>query len=371
MPDRSKKKHRQQLKRKEKARLAHKVSAAGPWKAIAQGSGSLQVWINSSWTEARQATIHVMRSFPGGETIFGAYLVDFGMAGLKDARYRKNMPMHELREMFSNMADRDSAVVTIEPDRALRFVSGAVRFAHDNGFRLPARYEQVISILGPLGDWKSADVSDFDMEFVGSMDDLRRRLIGQSVEDFLARDDVRLIIDDALPSLLRDAETADADDLAWRAETIAKMAERIIEKSNQSVRQWCASVGETPEPLLDVAIEIFAEGMATLAIYQTDEIDEDMKNELVPNLQFTVDAIRIAKGIPDTPELTAAMMQFIRFTREAKSIHEIVGTNKDQAAATARGVPFDSSAASYTHQMQCEFERRRIIDRLSDRQGAQ
>src|SRR5207248_7624217 len=78
-------------------------------------------------------------------------------------------------------------------------VAGAIRFASENGFRLPHKFERWTLLIGGVGDWHTADIREFGiggkLRWCGPMHDLKKRLIRGSVDDFLQRPDVEFITD--------------------------------------------------------------------------------------------------------------------------------------------------------------------------------
>jgi hypothetical protein len=98
------------------------------------------------------------------------------------------------------MGDRmDVRMPEVPLEEAAAIVAGGIRFAVQNGFRLPAHYQRWTTFLGGKLDWQHADLSAFGVEggaklrWVAPMEDLRARLIGSTVEQFLARPDVEFI----------------------------------------------------------------------------------------------------------------------------------------------------------------------------------
>jgi hypothetical protein len=129
--------------------------------------------------------------------------VDLWCAGLKDAWGILDVGREQLDLMVDKMdAQLDGTMAQVDLDEIRQVVAGALRFARRNGFRLPRHYERWTAFLGDLGDWRSqADLAHFGidgnpdrMRWVGPVEDLRRRLIGSTVDDFIARPDVEVII---------------------------------------------------------------------------------------------------------------------------------------------------------------------------------
>jgi hypothetical protein len=84
-------------------------------------------------------------------------------------------------------------------DEIRRLVAGGIRWAHENGMRLPKDWVKPASLLGGIDDWMTADVSRFVKEFAGHPDDLRQRLIGEPFESYIQRDDIDIDFFDLAP----------------------------------------------------------------------------------------------------------------------------------------------------------------------------
>ncbi len=78
----------------------------------------------------------------------------------------------------------------VDVDTARHWIAGALRWAFDNGMRLPKEWQRTASFIGGVGDWHSADVSRFAMEFAGHPEDLRQRLISQPFDEYIRRTDI-------------------------------------------------------------------------------------------------------------------------------------------------------------------------------------
>jgi hypothetical protein len=85
MPDRSRRKERKRLMRKRKQEAHRKAVSASPFKLISRMAAEVQCWMNTNWEMTRQASILVLRQTRSGRCAMAKFLVDFGMAGLKDA----------------------------------------------------------------------------------------------------------------------------------------------------------------------------------------------------------------------------------------------------------------------------------------------
>jgi hypothetical protein len=310
MPDRSRQKERKRLKRKRKNEAHRRAASVSPFKALSRVPSEVQCWMNLNWEITRQASIFVLRQTRSGRCAMAGFLVDFGVPGLKDAWGRIDISAAEFQENILGPMREQFPVGSVDVSEAARLVAGGLRFAHDNGFRLPHRYERWISILGDIGDWHEADVSDFDMEFAGSMDDLRRRLVGQSVEEFLARKDLSFVFSDDAPSLL-------TDDVLDFEEAEDKLREGAME----AVENWLASKQETPSPLLERAWDIYSEAVGE-SLQKVESAGDDSLIKVAGNISETISDLMHLEPPEDRDQLEVAIEQIARFGVENKEAME-------------------------------------------------
>jgi hypothetical protein len=301
---RLKKKERRRLKRKEKRKQAIRLRKQSPYGQL-RSAGSVEACvINENWRESGQAVIHVLAHAPGYPPTMASFLVDLWCAGLKDVWGDLNVTSVDFRNMVDEMSDGTGLdFVSCELDLARSLIAGSIRFAHDNGFRLPARYERWLSVLGGVGDWSTADLSNFGIDgklrWVGPMADLRRRLVGTRAEDFLAREDVEYIVG---------AEEGEMPDEL--AEAIDAEVQTLYEEMLNGVRRWCFANGEAPHPRLPEAVEITME-----AILQVEDVgaDEADKEEQVAAAMENVADMLALEAPQDARQLGEALEQVQRF----------------------------------------------------------
>ena len=206
------KKQRHKAKRQAKKLAARRRDSISPIKRLADAKGEIDCWTSGDFGDMRQMQIFAYKR-GGGVSGVACFLIDQGVVGLKDAWVRISIPRSEFDEMVQKSAGHgiDMKRVPLETIRAV--IAGAVRWTHDNGMRLPNDLAKVTSIIGGIGDWQSADVSNFSKEFMGHPDDLRRRLISEPFESYIQRKDIEFLFSDAAPVM--DLETGryiDPDD---------------------------------------------------------------------------------------------------------------------------------------------------------------
>ena len=217
MADQSRKKERQRQKRKAKQEMIRKQNAVSPYKRVAEGK-VVTCLVNEGWKEKGMANVHVLRAGVGGPTGAAVFLVDCWCAGLKDIWGVVGVSPSEYLRKTHAMADEDGMeFVEVPLEEAARIVAGGVRFAVQNGFRLPPHSDRWLPFVGPV-DWQTADLSDFGREngellWMGDMDFLRRRLIGCTAEEFLKRPNVKYIMEiGSRGTFVNAGESDDLDD---------------------------------------------------------------------------------------------------------------------------------------------------------------
>ena len=254
---------RRNPKREHKQRERARSQSGSPYRLIGAAGEVVACCVNKGWEEEGKASIYLLRRIPGGGHAMGAFLIDLWCMGLKDAWGRLDLTYEEFR---ASVLDRGEPEVSFEPidiETARRLVAGGIRFAEQNGFRLPPRHERWTALLGEIGDPAKADLSDFGVDgklrYEGSLEDLKRRLIGCRVEDFLKRKDVEYVIGDDDFTLLNDTTVA-----------VEEVAAMLRAKVVSGTRQWCFANGQVPHPRLGEAWDLVLE-----AIMLSEELSEE------------------------------------------------------------------------------------------------
>jgi hypothetical protein len=196
--DRAAKKAKKRLKREQKRRQIHKQSSISPFRVVETASRVVECRMNADWAEKGMMQVIVLREARGLGLCFASFLIDTWCMGLKDAFAKFGILQEDYDDVLQR-ADRvfDGGVVRIDEAEAAKWVSAGIRFAQRNGFRLFADVMKCTSFLRGIAP-EAADVTMFGFEvdgqrklhFMGPMDDLRKHLATQSVQDFLARPDV-------------------------------------------------------------------------------------------------------------------------------------------------------------------------------------
>jgi hypothetical protein len=275
---RQNKKERQRLKRKKKQAQLRKERNTSIFQKLSKQPGPVDVYINDNWREAGEATLMCMREAPGGRRVFVSFLIDFWCSGLKDAYGRTDVTRREFEEQLDIASDGGLQMISIDLPDAQRMVAGAMRLSVENGFRLPRRLDRWASVIGVMS-YADAELRDFEQpdgkyRYVGSMQDLRKRLVG-SVDQFLQRSDVEFVLGQDspfgnefedqqesgwTPAEYGDDEEADDEDEAMvedeaRRELFERI-EEICERAYVAIYNWLIGSGKTPHPLLQDGIDV-------------------------------------------------------------------------------------------------------------------
>ena len=265
MSNNAQKKHKQRLKREKKKALVRRAMSISPYKRIGQVGDVEACYINSNWEQTGLASIQVVRRNPAGGHALACFLVDILCAGLKDAWGNIDLMQEDIK-LNLDRARENVELTRIDVETARRFIASGIRFARQNGFRLPAHFDRWTNVLGGVGDVANADLNGFGKDgkllWVGSLEDLRSRLIGCTVEQFLARPDVEYIAEASAEELsgeeLFDDEEDDGedeDDLEFENLLDACRASYFSAAATlaEKVRRFWTSRGEEIPPYVDEA----------------------------------------------------------------------------------------------------------------------
>lgn len=275
----AKKDHRKQNRKRKQQQLRRQQSLS-PYRAATRAAGEIECYCTEAWQEQGMASILAVKDLPSGGKVLAAFLVDLWCCGLKDAWGRLDITAAEVDEAVEGAEQRGASMVPTDIDIVRELVAGGIRFAKQNGFRLPHRYERWVEMIGvkPAEALESASLELFGTEgngkglrFVGLPSDLRQRLVGSSVEEFAARpdvevEDIRDYVDaDEIPE--EDEEAEDA------AEAFEDMRDSLHGKILERAKQWCFANGKVPHPALGDAVDAMLESV--MHIEGADERDPD------------------------------------------------------------------------------------------------
>lgn len=306
------KKQRHEQKRREKRSLLRRADQGSPYKKIGLAGSTAACYINDDWREDGLASIQILLRVPGGGHALACFLVDRWCIGLKDAFGCLTMTAEEFRLHLERSASQGVHHVPVDMATVRRLVAGAIRWSRDHNFRLPPRYERWVSMIGGVGDWSAADVSDFGVDgqlhYVGAMEDLEHRLIGTTLEEFVAREDVEILAGSG-PSLIDDEE----DDI------VEEGARLVQEELLKAVRRWCFAQGQAPHPRLDEAVE-----MLLTSILQTPASGEEPSPEEIAQSEANQERMLALEGAASAAELRIALEQVAGFMKGFKTPAEMI-----------------------------------------------
>jgi hypothetical protein len=252
------KKQRHKIKRDAKKRENRRRDAVSPVKRLAEAPGEPECWASEGFPESGQVEIFAWKRGAGLDGV-ACFLIDRGVVGLKDAWVRMHLDRSQLEKMIQTSEEHGVRMRRVPLAKAKGLVAGGLRWAHHNGMRLPTDWVRAASILGGIGDWASADVSEFRNEFVGHPEDLRRRLIAEPFDTYVKESGVRFIFSDRAPVM--DLETgeyldddggsdgeeeAGGEKLKAALEELSPVATTLVSRT----RDWLAAADKTPSPEL-------------------------------------------------------------------------------------------------------------------------
>ena len=90
-----------------------------------------QCAVNAGWQQQGMANIFVFRQLPNAKIMFGAYLVDLMLLGVKNTFFNVNLPAEAVQSTL-NRADMPFGPIDYEDARSVIF--GGIEFARQHGF---------------------------------------------------------------------------------------------------------------------------------------------------------------------------------------------------------------------------------------------
>lgn len=310
------KKQRHDSKRKAKRQAMRRREAASPIKRLADAPGELECWISEAdFRSLGQMQIFVYKR-AGGLAGMAAFLLDRGVVGLKDAWVRMYMSALEFEDALKASRESGIAMRRSSTDEIRPWIAGGLRWAHENGMRLPRDWMKPASLIGGVGDWHAADVSAFVKEFAGHPEDLRQRLVGEPFDTYVQREDIEFVFDTDAPFMDQETgEYVDADpaleDLSVEEveaiaadvpfEELNEMADQLAPTTHGLVTQtdsWLKTQGDVPSPELPEAWNsvLLASMLSTTAMPNAKRDDvADFGYDLLEGLSARIDPSRVAE----------------------------------------------------------------------------
>jgi hypothetical protein len=295
-------------RRDQRKREKQRAQAAAP-ERMARGPGLVVCYLNPGWREDGMITLLVEKQASAGRA-FAAFLIDNWCCGLKDCWGEFDIAAGGFDRLLDQYRERMS-MVAIGRDQAAGLLASGIRFARQNGFRLPRKYERWTHLLGEL-DVEQADLSAFGVDgklrYWGPLEDLRERLIGCTPEQFLSRADVEVVIPEDLPAGADDgrADAEESEDEQAAEEALWEECERHAD----ATAHWLAGRGVVPHEMLVAAWLIL--------FTQTGGVGDDPTGEPIApldELQGRVDDLLEQLPVRDRKPMRTALGQIEDFTR--------------------------------------------------------
>ena len=303
------KKQRHKAKRQAKRHAARRRDSISPVKRLAESKGDLEIWMSEDFEDMGQAEVFAYKR-GAGLTGIACFLIDRGVVGLKDAWTKLGIDRTDLEDILAKSQSHNISLRKCTPEEARNLIAGGVRWAHDNGMRLPRDWMKAAAFIGGVGDWSLADTSRFEKEFAGHPEDLRRRLIGCPLDEYLRRSDIKFIFSDAAPYMdqqtgeyasddqLYDDDDDDeslADDLPL--EELAAFLEKFSELEATLIAEtelWLKAQGDMPSPELPEAWRsMLAAGMLSKSL--SADTAEDVGERIMDEIAARIDPSRIVE----------------------------------------------------------------------------
>lgn len=300
-----------------KARKSRKQDASRP-QTIPFMPAAGERWIcyaTRDYRECGTCGVLVLRLIPGErEHVMLCFVVDLWCMGLKQAFGRLGISVEEFQHSFvESAAAMCGELELVDVEFARRIVAGGTRFARDNGFILPPRYECWTALLEVEDNVDSADVSDFGVDggglrFIGSRKELKARLVDGDVKAFLSRPDVEF-------EDVRGGGPVGEDDFE-------NAVEQMRHAGLGAVRQWCFAHGRAPHPQLPEAWDVIMESVFQMHDTPTglDHLDATGASDFNRNVQKFLELEKAGHSLG----LSEAIGQILEFTSEFGNVEQML-----------------------------------------------
>ncbi len=321
MVARNRKAQKQRARRKKKQSAA-RVQAVRRQRSLVSDRYPLYACrVNRHWRDDGIATVLVAREIAPRRVTMAGFLVDIWAMGLKDAWGRVDIGASEFDD---TAADLDARLGTsrLDIETAQHLVYGGIQLAQELGFRLPRKYERWTGVLGAMPDGESPDMSLFLKDgrvlLMCSEHDLRERLVGCTVEEFLDRPDVSFVVGPEEFPLLDEDEDEHEDDFD---EAMLDIEQAFLD----AVKSWCFANGQAPHRLLP---EVIA-AMQEITMERAEELEESgdvltsMSGESVGEIRQRLESFVAMQHDAPMHEVRAAIAQFQGFMASKNSPEEL------------------------------------------------
>ncbi len=355
--DRAAKKAKQRKKREQKRKELHKQSAISPHRVIETASRVERCYMNPDPGLGGYCTVLVVREARGLGLCMAGYLVDTLGMGLKDAWGWFGVTHKEVETTLEKaQTAHEGQIVEVPIERAAERVAGGIRYARQNGFRIPADAMKWLSFLPKL-DVEAADLSVFGSEngkplIVGDMDDIRRRMVAGTPEDLFSSGG-----SDHLAGVSGPDDEDEEDDEDWEEglsdeESEAAMQDSMVDLARR-IGGACAETLPANEKVRLVDLEVAAMAMlggmgSALDIGNGDP--DDPRLDQPPAEVLTEIAEDLVAGIPDKSERKRVKhaMKFVAAFLRGGGLEEMmkeVHMNQDGAELLPPIIESDGSAS--------------------------
>lgn len=317
MVAKDRKTQKQRARRKQKRSAARAQAAPRERSLVTDRYPIYACRANKHWRDDGLATILLAREIAPRRVTMAGFLVDTLAMGLKDAWGRVDIGASEFDETAGDLHARlESSPLDIETARDL--VHGGIKLAQELGFRLPKKYERWTGLLGAMPPGASPDMSLFLDEgrivLTCSEADLRKRLIGCSVEEFLSRPDVSFTLGTDEFTLV-DEEGDEFDD------TMLEIERAFL----NAAKAWCFANGQAPHRLLPEVVSAVYE----ITLEQAPDFDEsedalpDVSAQSLAEFQQRLESYVLLRHEESLQEVRAAIAQFAGFMNSKNSPDEL------------------------------------------------
>jgi len=187
------------------------------------------------------------------------------------------------------------------------------------------------------GDLAAADLTAFGIDgglrYVGTEDFLRRRLIGCTVDQFLARPDVEWVLDadefadeydDEEWELVEEDGEDEIESAEEEREAAIEAAAMLVDTSRRvvdAVRRWCFQQGITPAARLEHAVPLLL--TAILPVMAMPE-DGDVNPKDMPSPDDLVASLIGDRPVAEQDDLRRAMDQVHELMKQFKDPKEML-----------------------------------------------
>lgn len=272
MSKRSQEKRRARAKEKKLAK--RRIMGSSPLSRLA-GEETCECWLGYEKEIDRKKLLRVLRDVRGGGTVAVDFMLDYDGFGVKNAHCVLDVDRSFAREhMRAASRDGELTFAKVELTFARREVAAAAAWSRTKGFRPPENFDRCVRVLGGIGEALEEDLKAFGIGngkvlVTGTHADIERRLAGQTLQEFMAREDVQYIMEvddddfderfyDSDDDTLADSDAqVDALDESEIVDHVNLIFSSAVQPLAEQVRAWCRETGRKPAESLPMVIGAF------------------------------------------------------------------------------------------------------------------